>query len=123
MLTNLLSPPCSSDPLQGWDKTYCLQFVNKDFDVIHFFGDKTFQVREETHPRSLAFDSFHSDCSAMHPHTPTTSTHQPPPPDHIDQPINQGGNDYEIFTSDETIGHTVTSPDDTVKLCKELFMS
>ena len=29
---------------QGWDKTYCLQFVKADFDEIHFFGDKTFQV-------------------------------------------------------------------------------
>ncbi|GBF92129.1 phosphomannomutase A1 [Raphidocelis subcapitata] len=61
----------------GWDKTYCLQFVDKDFDVIHFFGDKTFK----------------------------------------------GGNDYEIFTSDQTLGHTVTSPDDTRKMCTELFMS
>ncbi|PIO52359.1 eukaryotic phosphomannomutase [Teladorsagia circumcincta] len=25
----------------GWDKTYCLQFIEKDFDTIHFFGDKT----------------------------------------------------------------------------------
>lgn len=30
--------------MQGWDKTYCLQFVDKEFDDIHFFGDKTFQV-------------------------------------------------------------------------------
>jgi hypothetical protein len=30
--------------LQGWDKTYCLQFVEQDFDEIHFFGDKTFPV-------------------------------------------------------------------------------
>lgn len=22
----------------GWDKTYCLQFVENDFDTIHFFG-------------------------------------------------------------------------------------
>lgn len=29
---------------QGWDKTYCLQYVDKDFDEIHFFGDKTFEV-------------------------------------------------------------------------------
>ena len=29
---------------QGWDKTYCLQFVKEDFDSIHFFGDKTFKV-------------------------------------------------------------------------------
>jgi phosphomannomutase len=25
----------------GWDKRYCLQFVEQDFDEIHFFGDKT----------------------------------------------------------------------------------
>ena len=29
---------------QGWDKTYCLQYIEKDFDEIHFFGDKTYQV-------------------------------------------------------------------------------
>ena len=22
----------------GWDKTYCLRFVENDFDTIHFFG-------------------------------------------------------------------------------------
>ncbi|CAM9939051.1 unnamed protein product [Scytosiphon promiscuus] len=32
-----------------------------------------------------------------------------------------GGNDYEIFESERTIGHTVTSPEDTMKQCKELF--
>ncbi|CCW60058.1 unnamed protein product [Phytomonas sp. EM1] len=26
---------------KGWDKTYCLQFIEKEFDEIHFFGDKT----------------------------------------------------------------------------------
>ncbi|KAB7507029.1 Phosphomannomutase 2 [Armadillidium nasatum] len=25
----------------GWDKTFCLQFVEKDFKEIYFFGDKT----------------------------------------------------------------------------------
>ncbi|KJH47285.1 eukaryotic phosphomannomutase [Dictyocaulus viviparus] len=25
----------------GWDKTYCLQYIENDFDNIHFFGDKT----------------------------------------------------------------------------------
>lgn len=34
----------------------------------------------------------------------------------------QGGNDYEIFTSERTVGHTVTSPDDTKQQCTELFM-
>ncbi|KNC52663.1 phosphomannomutase 2 [Thecamonas trahens ATCC 50062] len=32
-----------------------------------------------------------------------------------------GGNDYEIFECDRTIGHTVTSPDDTRAQCEELF--
>ena len=35
----------------------------------------------------------------------------------------EGGNDYEIFTSQRTIGHTVTSPDDTKEQCTKLFMS
>eukprot|EP00956_Cyclotella_meneghiniana_P004311 scaffold5294_cov72-Cyclotella_meneghiniana.AAC.18 len=35
----------------------------------------------------------------------------------------EGGNDYEIFTSDRTIGHTVTSPEDTMEQCTKLFMS
>ena len=26
---------------QGWDKTYCLQFVQYKYDKIYFFGDKT----------------------------------------------------------------------------------
>ena len=28
---------------KGWDKTYCLQFL-KEYDEIHFFGDKTAPV-------------------------------------------------------------------------------
>jgi len=28
----------------GWDKTYCLQFVEKEgYKEIHFFGDKTYK--------------------------------------------------------------------------------
>lgn len=33
----------------------------------------------------------------------------------------QGGNDYEIYSHERTIGHSVTSPDDTMKLLDELF--
>ena len=33
-----------------------------------------------------------------------------------------GGNDYEIFTHGRTIGHTVTSPEDTKAQCTELFL-
>jgi phosphomannomutase len=61
----------------GWDKTYCLKFIDpSEYDEIHFFGDKTFV----------------------------------------------GGNDYEIFTHERTIGHTVASPEDTKSQCTELFM-
>ncbi|WVZ83292.1 hypothetical protein U9M48_030454 [Paspalum notatum var. saurae] len=35
----------------------------------------------------------------------------------------KGGNDYEIFVSDRTVGHTVTSPVDTLQQCRSLFMS
>lgn len=34
----------------------------------------------------------------------------------------EGGNDFEIFTHERTIGHTVTSPDDTKEQCTTLFM-
>ncbi|GMH68007.1 hypothetical protein TrST_g4201 [Triparma strigata] len=33
----------------------------------------------------------------------------------------EGGNDYEIFNHERTNGHTVTSPEDTMKQCKDLF--
>ncbi|XP_067875556.1 phosphomannomutase 1-like isoform X2 [Heterodontus francisci] len=33
-----------------------------------------------------------------------------------------GGNDHEIFHDPRTIGYTVESPEDTVRLCKELFL-
>jgi len=35
----------------------------------------------------------------------------------------KGGNDYEIFEHPRTIGHTVTCPADTVKICTELFLN
>ncbi|KAF1315057.1 Phosphomannomutase b1, partial [Globisporangium splendens] len=60
----------------GWDKTYALRFLDpKDYDEIHFFGDKT----------------------------------------------HQGGNDYEIYTHERTIGHSVSSPEDTIRILNELF--
>lgn len=34
----------------GWDKTYCLQFVEKEFDEIHFFGQP---LALHTLPQSL----------------------------------------------------------------------
>jgi len=61
----------------GWDKTYCLQYLQADgYTDIHFFGDKTFD----------------------------------------------GGNDFEIFSSPLTSGHTTTGPADTVAQCRALFL-
>ena len=36
-------------------------------------------------------------------------------------PPAQGGNDYEIFESAETLGHTVTGPADTISQIRKLF--
>jgi phosphomannomutase len=33
----------------------------------------------------------------------------------------EGGNDFEIFSSERTIGHTVTSPEDTITKLEKLF--
>ena len=27
---------------KGWDKSFCLKFVEKDYEEIHFFGDKCY---------------------------------------------------------------------------------
>lgn len=35
----------------------------------------------------------------------------------------RGGNDYEIFASDRTIGHSVKNPEETMAKCRELFLS
>lgn len=51
------------------------------------------------------------------PHPPRP----PPPPPAPKKKKTQGGNDYEIFESERTVGHTVTSPADTMQQCKELF--
>lgn len=33
----------------------------------------------------------------------------------------KGGNDYEIYEDSRTVGHSVTGPEDTAKILKELF--
>ncbi len=38
------------------------------------------------------------------------------------KPCMQGGNDYEIFMSSKTKGHSVTSPKDTEQQCTEIFI-
>lgn len=62
---------------EGWDKTYCLQFVKDSFKTIHFFGDKTFE----------------------------------------------GGNDFEIYNHPLTIGHSVKTFEDTIRICDEVLLN
>jgi phosphomannomutase len=43
---------------QGWDKTYCLNFIaDGEYDEIHFFGDKTMEGGNDyeiyNHPRVI----------------------------------------------------------------------
>ena len=33
----------------------------------------------------------------------------------------EGGNDWEIFTDNRTVGHSVANPEETMKILKELF--
>lgn len=93
--------------MQGWDKTYCLRYVKDDFDEIHFFGDKTFK--------------------ACLPGRPPPRGHRRHPASQqnmwllLPAPLLQGGNDFEIFESELTVGHTVTGPADTIRQLRELF--
>lgn len=53
---------------EGWDKTFCLNLIDKSHQKVYFFGDKT----------------------------------------------SPGGNDHAIYVDSRTIGHSVTSPADTL---------
>ena len=80
----------------GWDKTFCLQFVeNEGYKEIHFFGDKTHEVHTSCMCAIVLLNVVLND---------------------------QGGNDFEIFNDPRTIGHTVTSPDDTKDQLTKLFL-
>jgi len=35
---------------------------------------------------------------------------------------NAGGNDYEIYVSDQTVGHSVTDPDDTIRQVTDVLV-
>ncbi|TTP11312.1 Phosphomannomutase 2 [Bagarius yarrelli] len=37
--------------------------------------------------------------------------------------LDKGGNDYEIYSDPRTVGHKVETPDDTQRICEELFFS
>lgn len=82
----------------GWDKTFCLRHVaDEAFDEIHFFGDKTYQVRRFLLRGCLGLGVL-TGCNG-----------------------GQGGNDYELFVHPGVVGHTVKNPEDTVAQLKEIF--
>ena len=73
----------------------------KDYDEIHFFGDKTNKVRASFFRDLDCLVSTKLLIFVLH--------------------IFQGGNDYEIYTSERTIGHSVKNPDETIQILDELF--
>jgi len=46
----------------GWDKTFCLQFITNDFNEIHFFGDKTLPVVHLLSPYCAPKNAIHYFC-------------------------------------------------------------
>lgn len=93
----------SSVRAQNWDKTYCLRFVKDQYDEVHFFGDKTFEVRTPG-MGNCSLRAAKARC-ALHSSIPRL----------------QGGNDFEIYTSPDTIGHTVVGPADTISQLQKTF--
>ena len=81
----------------GWDKTFCLQFVeNQGYKEIHFFGNKTDKVAIQ--PDIYTWSCYESSVEW------------------------QGGNDYEIFEDARTIGHKVNNPEDIREQLTKLFL-
>ena len=128
---------------QGWDKTYCLQFVEAEYPEIHFFGDKTFEVPAQPQMPVAEGRSSPVGCTCMHVTRLLSAAlgchllhrllcycwDEHADPVHARrleswlEHAMQGGNDFEIFSSPKTIGHAVTSPIDTIKQCTELFIT
>ena len=54
---------------------------------------------------------------------PFTHTHTHSSPSSCRDKTFEGGNDFEIYTSPLTVGHTVTGPEDTMRQCTELFLA
>jgi len=99
---------------QGWDKTFCLHFLDKAFSEIHFFGDKTNLVRsflssapDKNHRKSTGLKSITVLQQSIHLVGHGDIIHWGQVISHKTKSMDwQGGNDYEIFHSEKTIGHT-----------------
>lgn len=102
------------DAAAGWRKAFVATLKEKfadlnltysiggqiSFDVFPTGWDKTFALQYLEPPHETGIKEIHFFGDKTSP----------------------GGNDYEIFSSEKTIGHSVTCPEDTVRICKELFM-
>jgi len=86
----------------GWDKTYCLRYLEKDgFEEIHFFGDKTHPVGGKTERRK----GEGGDRALVLT---------------VAGGVVQGGNDHEIYEDPRTIGHAVKTWEDTRRILADL---
>ena len=56
-------------------------------------------------------------CRSLLPHADIKEVH------FFGDKYKEGGNDYEIYTSEKTIGHAIetANPKETVAICKKLF--
>jgi phosphomannomutase len=99
---------------QGWDKTYCLRHLEADkIGTIHFFGDKVMEVcRRDSMCVSVQLINQHGvfDSSTIGSSRCLLSWN-----------CLQGGNDFEIYTDERTVGHATTCPEDTIKQLTETF--
>lgn len=86
--------------------------MEEEFSDIYFFGDKTFEVLPWLDAlvfKSLSLAFAQQTSTVLHLISDQNT-------------LLQGGNDYEIFMSPKTKGHTVTSPIDTIQQCTDLFI-
>ncbi|KAG2148199.1 eukaryotic phosphomannomutase [Suillus bovinus] len=83
---------------EAYDKVHHVRADFISFDVFPHGWDKTYCLR---HVEKDNFEEIHF----------------------FGDKTSKGGNDYEIFSDPRTVGHTVKSPADTMRICKELFLS
>lgn len=84
---------------KGWDKTFCLQFLGESASGEDVKNNSNNNNNNNGVSKSSKFDEIHF----------------------FGDKTFEGGNDFEIFSDKRVIGHTVVSPEDTIKQLGELF--
>lgn len=98
---SLLAPRHPQVFPKGWDKTFCLRFVDKEFPVRVQSGGGGLRPRRRS-GRNAGTGVADDSCSG--PHRRPQEIH------FFGDKTYPGGNDYEIFSSERTVGHSVRRP-------------